>query len=145
MYIVKDALKAFALWAVASVLLAVFFGGNGVVFSQALGFILVVAFIVLRSAELLRFILAKTGIGRAGGDAAPSRTAYQSAGSGASGSSQQPCGQCGGSGRMTCPACRGMRGSYAAPQSAEASPQWAPCPMCIGSGTVQCTSSFGHF
>jgi hypothetical protein len=144
MYIVKDALKAFALWVVASLLLAVFFGQSGVVFSQALGFILVVSFIVLRSAELLRFILLKTGLGRAGGTPLP-QAAYQSGGSGSSGSAQPPCHQCGGSGRMTCPSCRGMRGSYSQPQTAAGSSQWVPCPMCIGSGTVQCTSSFGHF
>ena len=54
------------------------------------------------------------------------------------------CTTCGGSGQMTCPTCRGQRGHWETPQTAEGTSRWVPCSYCIGSGTVQCTSGFGH-
>lgn len=60
------------------------------------------------------------------------------------GTDSQRCNTCGGSGQMTCPSCRGQRGRWEMPQTANGTSQWVPCSYCIGSGTVQCTSSFGH-
>jgi hypothetical protein len=54
------------------------------------------------------------------------------------------CTTCGGSGQMTCPTCRGQRGHWETPQTAEGTSRWLPCSYCISSGTVQCTSGFGH-
>lgn len=55
--IIKDGLKAFVFWFVASVLLIYFFGDVGKMFSYLLGGVFILAFCALRAGELLAWFL----------------------------------------------------------------------------------------
>ncbi len=85
--------------------------------------------------RLVKVLPAGPGGGRPQGNAGP----FQGAGT-----DTARCNTCGGSGQMTCPTCRGQKGHWETPQTAEGASRWAPCSYCIGNGTVQCTSAFGH-
>jgi hypothetical protein len=55
--IIKDGLKAFAFWFVASVAMIYFWGDVGKMLSYLLGFVFIIAFCVLRAGEILAWVL----------------------------------------------------------------------------------------
>ena len=55
--IIKDGLKAFVFWFIASVLLIYFFGDIGKMASALLGFVFVTVFCALRAGEILAWFL----------------------------------------------------------------------------------------
>jgi hypothetical protein len=139
--IVKDGLRALAVWAVIAVVLVALFQYSGWIIAQLIGFIFVVAFVALRSAELLYFVLKPFG---AGGRPPPLNPPDPSGGGTSSqGTSKIPCPTCQRSGRMKCPICLGARGRNEMPQTAGGASQWVPCGYCTQSGSVQCTSCSG--
>jgi hypothetical protein len=136
----KDGLKAFLFWAVASGVLIYFFKYPGLIFSELLGLIFLAAFVATWGAQLLFWLLSLIGFARVRRPAALPPVAggpNQSAGPGSAPNAQgRPCQPCGGSGRIGCSACFGARGRRERPQTAEGTGQWIPCSYCVGSGSV---------
>jgi hypothetical protein len=138
--IIKDGLKALVAWMVISAVLVYFFRYPGWIISQLVGLIFLGLFVALRAAELLFWVLGFLGFARGG----PSRAAppVTSGPTSPQGSASRTCSTCNGTGQMSCPVCRGMRG-----QTEQGTGSWLPCPYCVSNGAVQCTScsGVGHF
>jgi hypothetical protein len=139
--IARDGLQAFVVWAVISAVLVYFFGYPGWIFSQLMGFIFVVAFCSLRFVQLAAWVMKLLGF-KGGGAPPPMPSGAQEQTSGHA-PAWRPCSTCGGSGRMTCPSCRGMRERREGPTTAHGTGQSVPCGYCTGSGSVQCASCWG--
>jgi hypothetical protein len=127
--IIKDGLRALAVWAVIAVVLVALFHYSGWIIAQLIGFIFLGCFIALRAATLLAWLLQLGGRGAPPPNAPPPNAPPQgqSQGQGSAGR----CGTCGGSGRVVCPRCLGGA-------------QKGSCGTCVGSGTVQCAVCSGR-
>lgn len=138
---IKDGLKAIGAWVVLTVILVLLFHYPGWIIAQFIGLIFVVCFIALWGARILFAILKPFTVG---GGGAPPRQQPPAAGPGGQPqAASRTCSTCGGSGRMTCPSCRGQRGRYDMPTTAQGTSQWVPCSYCVGNGSTQCTSCSG--
>jgi hypothetical protein len=136
--IAKDGLQALVVWAVISAVLVYFFGYPGWIFSQLIGFVFLVAFCSLRFAQLAAWVMGLLGF--KGGGAPPPMPPMAPGQTSGHGPTSRPCSTCGGSGRMTCPSCGGMRERWEGPTTANGTGQSVRCGYCTGSGSVQCTS-----
>jgi hypothetical protein len=135
---IKDGLKAFLLWVVASALLIYFFKYPGMILSGLLGLILVASFCALWGAQLLFWLLRVTGSVKGGGPPSlPSGGPNQNASPGSAPSAQgRPCLTCGGIGTLTCNSCNGSGWQYVGQQT-------VTCSVCAGLRSLSCTTCSG--
>lgn len=131
--ILKDALKALLFWILAAIPLVYFFGYPGKMMAGFLGFILVLAFCLLRAAELLKWLLAVTGIDSRRPPPPLSRAAPAPNPSNAATSAGRPCPTCSGRSRITCYGCNGSGVRYEGAQMLS-------CYTCAGMRTLACTT-----
>jgi hypothetical protein len=134
--IIKDGLKGFAFWAVASVIMILLWGYTGRMLALGLGLIFIVAFIGGNLKRVLHYFTG--GAMPFGGGSLPGVPAGQQPVDG-----RIRCSTCGGSGRMICSGCGGRGGHNLMPQTESGGMQWVPHSYCVGSGSVQCTSCSG--
>ena len=136
--VIKDFLKGFLFWAVASVLLIYFFKYPGMILSGLLGLIFLVAFCATWASQLLFWVV---NIIRGGGG--PSLPRARSPNQGPNpgpvpnAAADRPCQTCGGSGQLTCYRCTGSG--------------WLPegagrvmCPVCAGLRFIRCSDCSGR-
>jgi hypothetical protein len=143
--IIKDFLKAFLFWAVASALLIYFFKYPGLILSGLLGLIFIASFVANWGAQLLFWLLHFIGFakGRSPPPLVPAVPGQIPNPVSAPNAQGTRCQTCSGTGQMSCPVCRGTRGQWERPQTAEGTGRWIPCTYCVGNGTAQCTSCSG--
>ena len=134
-----DGLKAVLAWAAITVVLVALFKYPGWVISQLVGFVFVVSFIAIWGSKILYAMLSplKGHPPRPGLPVQPPRPGQQTT------STRRACSTCSGSGYMSCPGCRGMRGRWDLPTTSSGTSQWVPCTLCVGNGSVQCSSCSG--
>lgn len=128
--IVKDGLKAFAFWLVASVVMIYLWGYAGRMLSILLGLIFIVSFI---GANLKRIVVTlQSSSGRPAGIPLPIQGQSQAQ----PGAPNTVCTQCGGTGRTTCYGCNGSGYRYDGVQN-------SLCFICSGQRSSVCTTCSG--
>jgi len=128
--IVKDGLKAFAFWLVASVVMIYLWGYTGRMLSMFLGLIFIVSFI---GANLKRIVVALQGSSASTGGIPPVPFPVQGQ---SPGQPNTVCTQCGGVGRTTCYGCGGSGYRYDGVQN-------TTCFICSGQRSFVCTTCSG--
>jgi hypothetical protein len=138
--IIKDFLKGFLFWAVASVLLIYFFKYPGMILSGLLGLIFLASFCAMWGSQLLFWLVNLIRFGGGGGrpDPPPRGTGQgPSPGSVPNTAGDRTCSSCGGSGSLTCYRCNGSG--------------WLPegdrqvtCRVCAGLRTIRCSDCSGR-
>jgi hypothetical protein len=136
--IIKDFLKAFLFWAVASAVLIYFFKYPGLILSGLLGLIFLASFVAHWGAELLFWVLRIFGFGRRAGPPSippggPNRNPNPGSAPNAQG---RPCQPCGGSGMLTCSGCNGSGWRYDGQKN-------SICSVCAGARTLACQTCSG--
>jgi hypothetical protein len=133
---IKDGLRALIFWAIASVLLVLFFGYTGRILSALLGMVFVVAFCMLWARVALELLMHRDR-GAASPPALPGPSGAPLATTSIPESANKVCPNCGGSGRVSCYACTGTGQRY------QGENQPTLCNVCGGLKTLACTSCSG--
>jgi hypothetical protein len=135
---IKDGLRALIFWAVASVLLILFFGYTGRILSALLGMVFVVAFCMLWARVVLELLINRNrGSAPAPPPPLPGPSSAPPATTPIAESANRVCPNCGGSGRVSCYACTGTGQRY------QGENQPTLCSVCGGLKTLACTACSG--